>query len=103
MESLSEITKYNKMAYRRYRREGENALESAMPDVLNQLANRNMLNSSVASDSISKVANEIVQTYATKGYESAMATAQQRFGLKQHEADALLELATARTEAMPWT
>ena len=44
MESLGEITKYNKMAYRRYRREGENALESAMPDVLNQLANRNMLN-----------------------------------------------------------
>lgn len=103
MESLGEITKYNKMAYRRYRREGENALESAMPNVLNQLANRNMLNSSVASDSISKVANEIVQTYATKGYESAMATAQQRFGLKQHEADSLLTLATGRTGAMQQT
>ncbi len=57
----------------------------------------------MASDSISKVANEIVQTYATKGYESAMATAQQRFGLKQHEANSLLELATARTGAMQQT
>ncbi len=38
---------HQKMAYQRYRHEGDNALENALPDVLNQLVNRNIFNSSV--------------------------------------------------------
>ena len=98
--ALENIDKYNKLASRYYRKEGEHAIGDMLPGVLNNLASRNVLQSSVASDTIGAAASEIVKEYASKGYESAMATAQQRFGLQQHEADKLLDLSVSKQGAL---
>ena len=103
MAALQEIDKYNKLAARSYQKQGQRAIGNMLPDVLNNLANRNVLQSSVASDTIGTAAAEIVKEYSQKGYESAMQTAQQRFGLKQHEADKLLELAVSKSGALQET
>jgi len=46
------------------------ALEQSMPDILNQLASRGVLNSSVGSDAISNSANTIIPQFANAGYQS---------------------------------
>lgn len=48
------------------------ALKDQIPGVINNLANRGVLSSSVASDTLSDVAAQIALNSGTKGYEAAM-------------------------------
>jgi hypothetical protein len=53
----------------------------AFQGTLNQLAAKNMLNSSVASDAMSKTATPIAQSIANKGWESQLAGQQARMNV----------------------
>lgn len=66
------IDKYTQNAADLYQRLSRRALEDAQGSILNNLANRNVLNSSVASDAISKSIKDIVPTFADRGYQAAM-------------------------------
>lgn len=66
------IDNYTKNASGLYENLSRQAMTRAMPDILNGLAARNMLNSSVASDSIAKTMGSIVPTFANYGYAAGM-------------------------------
>lgn len=57
-------------AARMYSNLSRQSLEQSLPDILNQLAGRGVLNSSVGSDAISNSANQIIPTFANAGYQS---------------------------------
>lgn len=59
------------------------SLKQGMPDVIANLANRGVLDSSVASDTISKYASQIAAEQAGKGYETAAQSALMKFGIPQ--------------------
>jgi hypothetical protein len=90
-----------------YERMSRQAIEGAMQPILNDLASRNVINSSMMGDAIQKATREIVPTFANKGYEAAILAAQMRYNLDEHEADSLLAASlkyadlntTVRTEA----
>ncbi len=98
-KALAEITKYTKTAGINFQKQSRNALTGSMTGILNELANRNVLSSSVASDAISKAAAEIIPLYSQKGYEAAMQETQWRYGLNTQEAETLLKLVTSQATA----
>jgi hypothetical protein len=98
-DAKGEIDEYTKLASRSYEIQGRQALEGAMTDILNDLANRNILHSSIAGDAIAKASSEIIETYATKGFEAAMKAAELRLELSAEEAETLLDLVISQSQA----
>ena len=94
--ALAEVDKYSKLASRGFENQGQRALQGAMPGILNQLANRNVINSSMGSDAIAKAAAEIVPLYSQMGYDAAMEAARTRHGLNAEQAETLLGLTTSQ-------
>lgn len=65
-------------ASRMYGNLSRQALEQSLPDILNQLAGRGVLNSSVGSDAISNAAMQIIPNFANAGYQSQIDAGNQR-------------------------
>jgi hypothetical protein len=66
------IDKSTQAAQELFETQSRRGMKDQLQGILNSLAGRNILNSSVASDAISKGMGDIVQTGAQKGYESQM-------------------------------
>ena len=98
-DALAEIDEYTRLASRNYELQAQEALSGSMTDILNSLANKNVLNSSIASDTIAKAAAEIIVTYTEKGYDAAIQAAEWRYGLNAQEAETLVDLAVSQTNA----
>ncbi len=90
----AEAGEYTKAASKLFQRQARQALEGPMTNILNNLANKNVLKSSQAEWAISDAAQQIVPLYANKGYEAALVETQMRYNLNVHEADELLKAAT---------
>jgi len=75
------ISNYVGNANQMYQQQSRRALEEAMPGVLNNLAARNMLNSSVASDAVSKTAQQIIPYFADKTMQAGMDAAQMQMNV----------------------
>jgi hypothetical protein len=69
------IDKSTQAAQELFETQSRRGMKDQLQGILNSLAGRNILNSSVASDAISKGMGDIVQTGAQKGYESQMTNA----------------------------
>ena len=63
----------------KYQQQLNNAVKTALPGMVNQLANRGVLSSTVASDAIGNMMNKAMQDFAQKGYDTAAKTAQLKF------------------------
>ena len=81
--AMGDLGLYTKLAARAYRNASQQALNQMMPGILNQLAQRNVLKSSAAPDTIAKAAGEVIPLYAQKGYEAAMQEASGRQTIRQ--------------------
>jgi len=66
------IDKYTESAIGGYRQELDRILKDILPKQIGNLANRGILDSSVASDVLSKTVSEVATASASKGYETAM-------------------------------
>ena len=66
------IDTFTNQALGSYRQELDRAMKEMIPREINQLANRGVLNSSVASDTLSQATSRAATQSATKGYETAM-------------------------------
>ena len=63
---------YADSASRLYGNLSRQALDQSLPEILQQLASRGMLNSSVGSDAISNAAMQIIPQFANQGYQAQM-------------------------------
>ena len=77
------IDKYTQNALNAYKGMTGTAMKEAMPGLLNQLAGRNVLDSTVTSDAIGKTMRDIIGGYGAKGYETAMEGARMKAGMPQ--------------------
>jgi hypothetical protein len=66
------VDKSTQAAQELFESQSRRGMKQDLQGILNSLAGRNMLDSSVASDTIAKGMGDIVQTGAQKGYESQM-------------------------------
>jgi len=69
------IDQYTNQAMGSYQQQLQNSLKTMIPRQINQLANRGVLDSSVASDTLSQTISQAATQSATKGYETAMQAA----------------------------
>ena len=69
------INQYTNEALGTYQQQLQNSLKTMIPRQINQLANRGVLDSSVASDTLSQTISQAATQSATKGYETAMQAA----------------------------
>jgi hypothetical protein len=61
-----------------YRQQLDRSLKEMIPQQINQLANRGVLDSSVASDTLSKTISQAATQSATKGYQTSMEAARMK-------------------------
>lgn len=83
--SLANIDESTQNALGIYQQQLNDYLGEAIPGEINQLANRGVLDSSVAGDTLAQTAALGAQQASTKGYETLMNAAQQKAGLQQQE------------------
>jgi len=69
------IDNFTNQALGTYRQELQNALKEMIPNVINNLAKRGILSSSVAENTLAQTASKAATQSATKGYETAMQAA----------------------------
>jgi len=72
------IDEYTGKASQMYEGMGRRLLDDAMPGILNNLAGRNVLNSSVASDAISKTATNIIPMFTDAALQAGMKGAEMK-------------------------
>ena len=70
-----DIDDFTQNALGTYRQELDRSMKEMIPNQINQLANRGILSSTVASDTLSRTASKAATQSATKGYETAMQAA----------------------------
>jgi hypothetical protein len=76
VENMSgNIDEFTNQALGSYQQQLQSSLKTMIPNQINQLANRGILNSSVASDTLSQTMSRAATQSATKGYETAMQSA----------------------------
>jgi len=68
----SDIDKTTQAAKELYASQAKKAMRTGAQDILGRLSSRNMLDSSVASDTLSKGLTDIATSTAGKGFESAL-------------------------------
>lgn len=67
---------YSDAALNQYKTQSRDDIEAAIPAVLESMNSKGMVNSSVASDTLSNTLSEIVKSYSEKGYDSVMDSAE---------------------------
>ena len=75
------IDDYTQNALGSYRQEFDRMIKEMLPKQIGRLANRGILNSSVASDTMSKAVSDMASESASKGYETAMKSALLKVGI----------------------
>jgi hypothetical protein len=76
VENMSgNIDEFTNQALGSYQQQLQSSLKTMIPNQINQLANRGILSSSVASDTLSQTMSQAATQSATKGYETAMQAA----------------------------
>jgi hypothetical protein len=75
------IDDYTQNALGTYRQELDRSMKDMIPQQINQLANRGVLSSTVASDTLSRTASRAITQSATKGYETAMQASMLKAGI----------------------
>lgn len=74
----SNIDDFTQQALGSYRQEFDKMIKDILPREINQLANRGILSSTVASDTLGRATSEAARASATKGYETGMQAALMR-------------------------
>ena len=71
-----QINQFYDQAMGGYRQQLNNALKTNIPMAVNNLSNRGVLDSTVASNTLGNVTGAAMQDFSTKGYQAAMQKAQ---------------------------
>lgn len=82
-QMIGNADNYAKQAQNQYSYMMQNALQPAIRQAINNLAGRGVLSSTVASDSIGRVASDAMLQAGQKGYEAAMQAALMKFSIPE--------------------
>lgn len=77
------IDDYTNQAYSRYQQQMQNMLRETMPQAISNLSQRGILDSSVASDTLSKLKAQIMNSIGDKMFQAGMTGSQMKVAMPQ--------------------